>query len=107
MSEPRKSLKPLSAGLGPKFADLQRRAEATVDMATHVRAALPAPEKDHVVSVSYRDETLVVAMDSAAWSSRLRYAQQELLERLRAGGVTQFTKVRVKVGRGAEKKTEK
>lgn len=107
MSEPRKSLKPLSAGLGPRFADLERRARATVDLAAHVRAALTGPEKEHVVSASYRDDTLVVLMDSAAWGSRLRYAQQELLAQLQAGGVTQFTKVRVKVGRGDAKKTGK
>ena len=105
MSEPRKFLRPLSAGLGPRFADLERRAQATVDLAARVRAALPGPEKDHVVSASYRDDTLVVLMDSAAWGSRLRYAQQELLAQLHADGVTQFTKVRVKVGRGSAKKT--
>ena len=91
-------LKPLSEGLGPLFANLERRAQATVDLATRVRAALSAPEKDHVLSASYRDDTLVVMVDSAAWASHIRYAQHELLERLRAGGETQFTKLRVKVG---------
>jgi hypothetical protein len=99
MSEP---LKPLSHGLGPLFANLERRAQATIDLAARVRTALPGPEKDHVVSASYRDETLVVMADSAAWGARIRYAQHELLAALQAAGETQFTKVRVKVGRGKE-----
>lgn len=91
-------LKPLSAGLGPLFANLERRAQATVDLATRVRSVLAGPEKDHVLSASYRDDTLVVITDSAVWASHIRYAQQELLERLRDAGETQFTKIRVKVG---------
>jgi hypothetical protein len=91
--------KPLTDGLGPLFADLERRVQATVDLAERVRAALPDPEKGHVISASYRDDTLVVIADSAAWASHIRYAQAQLLEQLRAQGETQFTKVRVKVGR--------
>jgi hypothetical protein len=91
--------KPLTDGLGPLFADLERRVQATVDLAGRVRASLPGPEKEHVISASYRDDTLVVIADSAAWASHIRYAQAQLLEQLRAQGETQFTKVRVKVGR--------
>lgn len=91
-------LKPISAGLGPLFAALERRAQATVDLAARVRSALAGPEKDHVLSASYRDDTLIVIVDSAAWASHIRYAHQELLERLHAAGETQFTKIRVKVG---------
>jgi hypothetical protein len=93
--------KPMSESLGPLFADLERRVQATVDLTARVRAALTGPEKDHVISVSYRDDTLVVLADSAAWCPHIRYAQQQLLEKLRAAGETRFTKLRVKVGRPA------
>lgn len=93
--------KPLSAGLGPLFSDLERRVQATIDLTARVRAALPGPEKEHVVSASYRGDTLVVLADSAVWCPHIRYAHQHLLEQLRAAGETQFTKLRVKVGRGA------
>jgi hypothetical protein len=96
MSDP---MKRLTEGLGPLFADLERRVQARVELADRVRAALPGPEKDHVVSASYRDHTLIVLADSAAWCPHIRYAQQTLLERLRADGETQFTKVKVRVGR--------
>lgn len=101
MSEPPNSLKPITAGLSPRFANLERRAQATMELAERVRAALPAPEKDHVTSASYRAETLVVLADSAAWAARIRYTQQELLRQLQATGETRFTKLKVKVGRGA------
>ena len=91
--------KHLAAGLGPLFADLERRVQSTVNLAERVRAALPGPEKDHVVSASYRGDTLVILADSAAWCPHIRYAQQQLLEQLNAAGETQFTKVKVKVGR--------
>jgi hypothetical protein len=101
MSEPPHSMKPLTAGLSPRFANLERRAQATIELAERVRAALPAPEKDHVTSASYRAETLVVLADSAAWATRIRYSQQELLTQLQAAGETRFTKLKVKVGRVA------
>jgi hypothetical protein len=96
MSDP---FKPLSEGLGPMLAKLERRARETVDLAASVRDALVGPEKDHVLSATYKDETLIVLADSAAWATHIRYAQSELLDRLRAAGETRFTKLKVKVGR--------
>jgi hypothetical protein len=91
--------KPIAAGLGPLFADLERRVQSTIDLAERVRATLCGPEKDHVVSASYRGDTLVILADSAAWCPHIRYAQQQIIEQLHAAGETQFTKVKVKVGR--------
>jgi hypothetical protein len=89
----------MSETLGPLFSALERRVQATVDLTAKVRAALPGPEKDHVISASYRDDTLVVLADSAAWCPQIRYAQQELFARLRDAGETPVTKLKVKVGR--------
>ena len=69
-----------------------------MDLAALVRATLSGPEKEHVVSVSYRDEVLVVMADSAAWCPQIRYAQRELLAKLNAAGEKRFTKLKVKVG---------
>lgn len=91
-------MKPLADALGPMFADLERRAQASVNLTSKVRAALEGAEKEHVISASYRGETLVVIADSAAWCAQIRYAQAMLLDQLRAGGETQFTKLQVKVG---------
>jgi hypothetical protein len=87
--------------LGGLFADLERRVQATVDLTAQVRTALQGAEKDHVVSVSCRHDTLVVLADSAAWCPRIRYAQQQVLDALRASGETRFTKLKVRVGRRA------
>jgi hypothetical protein len=91
--------KHVAEDLGTLFADLERRVQSTVDLTVQVRTALQGAEKDHVVSVTCRDDTLVVLADSAAWCPRIRYAQQHVLEALRASGETRFTKLKVKVGR--------
>ncbi len=91
-------MKPFADGLGPLFANLARRAQASSDLTTKVQAALDGEEKDHVISASYRGDTLVVVADSAAWCPHIRYAQATLFERLRVAGETQFTKMKVKVG---------
>lgn len=92
-------LKPLSAGLGPLFESLERRSQAVLDLTARVRAALEGPEKNHVISASCRGETLIVTTDSAAWCPYVRYAQDTLFARLNEAGETQFTKIKVKVGR--------
>lgn len=96
MSDP---FKRLSAGLGTLFTNLEQRVQAHMDLAVLVRNALPGPEKDHVVSAAYRDDTLVILADSAVWCPQIRYAQRTLLEALAQAGETRFTKVKVKVGK--------
>ena len=44
-----------------------------------------------------RGDDLVVIMDSAAWTPRVRYGAQSLKERLQAGGEPPIGKVLVKV----------
>jgi hypothetical protein len=91
--------KRIGDGLGPLLKDLERRAHATQDLTARVRGTLPEPEKEHFLSASYRDDTLVISMDSAAWCTRLRYEHQSLIAALHAAGETRVTKIKVKVGR--------
>lgn len=91
--------KHVTENLGPLLADLERRVQTTVDLTARVRAALQGAEKDHIVSVTCRDDTLVVLADSAALCPRIRYAHQQVLDALCATGETRFTKLKVKVGR--------
>ena len=91
--------KHVAEDLGRLFSDLERRLQSTVDLTVQVRTALQGAEKDHIVSVTCRDDTLVVLADSAAWCPRIRYAQQQVLDALHASGETRFTKLKVKVGR--------
>ena len=91
--------KHVAEDLGSMFADLERRVQSTVDLTGQVRTALQGAEKDHVISVTCCDDTLVVLADSAAWCPRIRYAQQRVLDALRARGETRFTKLKVRVGR--------
>lgn len=99
MSEP---MKPITAGLGSLFANLERRARESLNLADRVRAALPAPEKEHVLSATYREDTVIVTTDSAAWASRLRFLHAELLSALGEGRETPVTKLHVRVGQATD-----
>jgi len=94
MSDP---LKPLFSGLSPGLDGLARKASEARSLTRRVQAELPEPVRPHVLSASRRDEDLVVIVDSAAWSARVRYAGRRLKSQLEAGGEPEIDKVRVKV----------
>jgi hypothetical protein len=95
MSNP---LQPLAVGLGRQVQELEKRAAQALRMVDLVRAALPEPEKNHVLSASYRDDTLVIGMDSAMWTAHVRYREQALLRYLTKAGEKPFTVLKVQVG---------
>jgi hypothetical protein len=92
-------LKPLFSGFGGSLERLARKAAATSALADQVRESLPENLRGHVVSAVRRGDDLVIGVDSAAWSARVRYAGAQLLERLEARGEAVKGKLRVKVGR--------
>jgi hypothetical protein len=94
-----KGLTPLADILSGGLKGLEERATAAEQLAARVRRALQGPEKEHVVGANERDGTLIVLMDSGVWCPQVRYAQQTLLEVLNRHSETQFTKVKVRVGR--------
>jgi hypothetical protein len=100
MSDPLKPLLPdtLPAGL----ERLARQAAASSALTERVRAGLPEPLRPHVLAAVRRGSDLVVIVDSAAWSARVRYAGRKLAEALTAAGETRVERVRVKV-RGPER----
>jgi hypothetical protein len=100
MSDP---LKPLFSGLDLGIAKLAQKAAAAASLTTKVRQSLPEALRPHVASAARRGDDLVVIVDSAAWSARVRYAGPKLKEQLAATGEVVTGKVRVKVGRGSEK----
>lgn len=68
-------------GRGPLALVLQRTAE--LGHATDLlRARLGAPLGDHCQVANWRDDTLVVQADSAAWASRLRFLAPKILAAL-------------------------
>ncbi|MCU0972117.1 MAG: DUF721 domain-containing protein [Gammaproteobacteria bacterium] len=99
MSDP---LKPLLSGLQPGLVRLAEQAAAAASLTEKVRASLPDALRPHVTAAARRGEDLVVIVDSAAWSARVRYAGRRLIERLSLEGEVVTGKVRVKVGRGSE-----
>lgn len=97
MSDP---LKPLFSGLDAGIVRLAEKAAAAASLTVKVRQLLPESLRPHVQSASRRGDDLVVIVDSAAWSARVRYAGRRLIERLTEDGEVVSGKVRVRVGRG-------
>ena len=96
MSDP---LKPLLAGLDPALVKLAQQAAAAASLTVKVQQSLPEALRPHVVAAARRGDDLVVIVDSAAWSARVRYAGPRLRQQLQAVGEEVTGKVRVRVGR--------
>lgn len=95
-------LKPLFFGLDSTLARLSERAAAAASLTSKVRQFLPEALRPHVMAAARRGDDLVVIVDSAAWSARVRYAGTRLKAQLAAAGDAVAGKVRVRVGRGSE-----
>jgi hypothetical protein len=95
-------LKGLFQGLAPGLAALEKKAAAAQSLTETVRGELAEALRPHLVSASRRDEDLIVIMDSAAWTPRVRYGAKALKDRLEAAGEPKIGKVQVKV-RGGRK----
>ena len=97
------ALKPLFGGLSPALDSLTRKARAAQTLTDKVRLELAETLRPHLVSASRRGADLVVIMDSAAWTPRVRYAARSLKARLEQAGEPPIWKLRVKVrGRSSE-----
>jgi hypothetical protein len=94
MSDP---LKPLFSTPSAAVERLARRARAAASLTSLVVAELPESVRPHVVSAARRDDDLVVIVDSAAWTARVRYAGPRLKERLRDLGQPVEGRLRVRV----------
>lgn len=91
------SPKNLLDSLGERFRALESRARAVTELTEKVRASLDPELKKHLISASYRRDALVLLTDSAAWCTRLRFAETEIRQRLAAAGEPPFGKLRVRV----------
>jgi len=91
------TLKPLFGGLAPGLKDLEKRAAAAQSLTDKVRLELAEALRPHLVSASRRGDDLVVIMDSAAWTPRVRYGARTLKARLEQAGEPPIGKLQVKV----------
>ena len=93
-------LKPLLGNLGAGFDALARRAETAQSLTDKVRLELGEALRPHLVSASRRGDDLVIIMDSAAWTPRVRYAARTLKASLEQSGEPTIGKLLVKVRGG-------
>jgi hypothetical protein len=96
MSDP---LKPLFGGPGGALDQLARRAAEVDALTALVRRSLPDPLGPHVTASTRHGDDLVVTVDSASWTARVRYGSATLRERLAAAGQPVTGRIRVRVGR--------
>ena len=82
------------------LATLERRAQTVLSLTSKVRNTLAGPERHHVLAAAYHEDTLVITMDSAAWTAQVRFAQDELRKQLTAAGEKTFIHLKVRVGQG-------
>ena len=93
------SVQSLGFSLPGKVADLERRAQAQLSLTERVRSCLPTDHQIHLLSASYKEDTLSVTMDSAVWCPQVRFAAETLLARIRGEGGPDVAKLKVRVGR--------
>jgi hypothetical protein len=91
-------LKPLFSGLPQGLERLAEQAAAVTALTTLVQQNLAVELRPHVLSAVRRADDLVVIVDSAAWTARVRYAAPRLKAQLEAAGQGVAGKVRVRVG---------
>ena len=91
------SLKTLLAGGEGRLADIAREAARRTGLTRRITPHLPADLQPHVqhISVSAAGQA-TVTVDNAAWATRLRYEQQQLLDALAAEGL-RATRIAIKV----------
>lgn len=92
-------LKALRSDPGGRLAELVRKADTATELSDSVKRSLPEDVRTHVVTAVRRGADVVVIVDSAAWTARVRYAAAGLREQLDAMGTPVTGKLRVRVGR--------
>jgi hypothetical protein len=81
------------------LGQLEQKAKRIQSLTDKVRSAIPGAEREHVLAAAFHDDTLVITTDSAAWSTRIRFAQDELRASLNAQGEKTFVHLKVRVGK--------
>ena len=96
MNKP-KSIKELLASGGKRLENIKVRATARNLTLEHVRAALPGPLGEAVISAEIADGKLTVGVAGGAWATRLRYVTETLGLRVATSLGQEITAVRIKV----------
>jgi hypothetical protein len=69
--------------LGPQMARLAAQAQQRASLADVIKAALTPQIRPHVLGASWRKTTLVVMVDSGAWTAQVRFAEEDIRRHLK------------------------
>ena len=83
MSKDLKSIRNILSGQGSQLARLLEQAHQLEALNRAVISLLPANLKDHCRVATIRNQLLIVLVDSSAWATRARFAQNEILAKIR------------------------
>lgn len=76
---------------------LLSRARVLGELDALVHELIPSPLNGHCRVLSVRDDTLIVAADSAAWAARLRYQSSQLVKQLAGLSSVKLRTVQVRI----------
>jgi len=65
------------------LGNLRHKVVELVRFNERLQAVLPEGLRPHCQAANYRDQKLIVLCDSAAWSTRLRFMEHDLLKKLK------------------------
>lgn len=94
------SIKSLLNQSGSALARVAHEAAEHERLSRLVRSVLPPDLSTHILSVNLREDTLVIITDSAAWATRIRYLQGDIMQNLAAEHGVSASKLVTKVRPG-------
>jgi hypothetical protein len=92
-----KSINELLGSSGKRLSDLKARTQARTKVFDHVRAALPSPLAQSIVSAGLEHGQLTIGVAGSAWAARLRYVTEALRAQVGSSMRVDIHKVRIKV----------
>jgi len=76
---------------------LLQHAQELLRLDQRVKAALDSPLNRHCYVANFRDEILILHVDSAVWATRLRFQLPELTTHMQDKGMPSLRQIRIKV----------
>jgi len=97
MADKPPSLTDLLSVQGARLASLAAEARSLEDLRQRVIGCLPPDTAPHCLGADLKDGTLTLYLDSAAWTTALRYQHQALLTAVQAASRQPCNTLRLKV----------
>ena len=106
-SKPSKALGDILSDQGSTLANLMKRANQALNVEQFVLQHLDADARAHCQLVTVRRHTLVLQTETAAWATRIRFQQAEVVKQLKqTPAFSEITRIEVKIRPQAKRQKE-